>query len=59
MQRLEMDDLIVWGDPGVSLGNMFRELERLARYERGVLISEGFRSMIERNVLECIVLVFV
>jgi len=32
MQRLEMDDLIVRGDPGSSLGNMFRELERLARY---------------------------
>ena len=32
MQRLEMDDLIVRGDPRSSLGNMFRELERLARY---------------------------
>ena len=32
MQRLEMDDLIVRGDPGSSLGNMFRELESLARY---------------------------
>ncbi|CAN0115753.1 unnamed protein product, partial [Heterosigma akashiwo] len=31
-QRLEMDDLIVRGDPRSSLGNMFRELERLARF---------------------------
>jgi len=29
MQWLEMDDLIVRGDPGSSLGNMFREIERL------------------------------
>ena len=34
MQRLEMDDLIVRGDPRSSLGNMFRELERLARYAK-------------------------
>jgi len=59
MQRLEMDDLIVRGDPRSSLGNMFRELERLARFVKRTGRLEGFRSMVERNVLECIVLVFV
>jgi len=45
VQCLEIDNLIVWGDPGSSLGNMFREVERLSRFVknvRGVLISEGF-----------------
>ena len=38
MQRLEMDDLYWAKDPGSCLGNMFREIERLARF---VNVCEG------------------
>ncbi|CAN0041726.1 unnamed protein product, partial [Heterosigma akashiwo] len=34
MQRLEMDNLIVRGDQGSSLGSIFREIERLARFAK-------------------------
>jgi len=56
------DDLIVRGDPGSNLGNVFREIERPARFvneaNRASRVLRGSKACLERNVFECIVLVF-